>query len=467
MSHYSCLKCEKTLEKISPVDFCRSTDESQYFDDICNKYGIDKSGPFSTCKDCNFVYPYPYHSSTGISEEEPFSCALCGYVLEILGTADEHPVTNKIFYCPDCIRKGLSDSYFGFVDDECTSNKYFMPLSRKQVIERFEFLESGSHSEVDLAYYSEAFAQDPDYVINRLGNQDCVNFIHILKYAYSYEPEPESIIEDAESIIDLVDDPEDNNIAVPTCPNHNIYEEFVIESNCLYLKTKIDKRKNVKNISTSAFFFVISLIFMYSMKGKDIAGSAIMNEVIFDLGAMCAFITLSILVMSIVVNYFNLFYYMELTCESGVLSVDINDKVQSDHWQFSDAKSISLAQYSKKKGTTITVDLDAPISTSKKSKSGVKTIGLYIYQHKKRYLIRLPFSHLQIKWLGIAIREVCKAQGIIKAKSAGSLLSGLAAATDIPLENDTIPRSATTPKEDAISQLSKIVGPKITTNKKV
>ena len=118
--------------------------------------------------------------------------------------------------------------------------------------------------------------------------------------------------------------------------------------------------------------------------------------------------------MSLAVNYFNLFYYMELTCENGNLIVNINDKIQSDHWQFADVKSVSLAQYSKKKKATYTVELDAPISTSTKSHSGIKTIGLYIYQHKKRYLIRLPFSHLQIKWLGIVIREVCKSQGIIK-----------------------------------------------------
>jgi len=397
--------------------------------------------------------------------EEAFGCSSCGYFLEIFGIADEFPMTDKIFFCPDCLRRGLSESYYGFVEVPGSTNKYFLPLSKEQLIERFAFLESGSEGTVDLAYYSEAFAQDADYVINRLGNQDCLNFILVLKHAYGYEEpvvEDEEAVEDAElEDVEEVEEGQAFENAIPPCPNHTLFEEFVVEPNCLYLKTKVDKSKNVKNIGTFAFLFIVSVVFMFSVKGQNIGDSAVVNGVIFDLAAMAAFVTLSILIMSIAVNYFNLFYYMELTCENSALTVDINDKVQNDHWQFNNAKSVCLAQYSKKKKKTFTVELDAPISTSTKSHSGVRTIGLYIYQQKKRYLIKLPFSHLQIKWLGIVIREVCKSQGIIKGiggSSPASSGSKIASSDDIPETVVMAPRVDTTPKEDAMEQLANLVG---------
>jgi len=461
------LKCDEVLEKVGLGDFNRSDDEREFFEELCEEYGLDNGAVFPVCKSCDLVYPYVYHSPDVMVSEEAFGCSSCGYFLEIFGVADEFPMTDKIFFCPDCLRRGLSESYYGFVEVPGSTNKYFLPLSREQLIERFAFLESGSEGTVDLAYYSEAFAQDPDYVINRLGNQDCLNFILVLKHAYDYEePEVEDDVEEpVVEDVEEVDEVELFDNAIPPCPNHTLFEEFVVEPNCLYLKTKVDKTKNVKNIGTFAFLFIVSVVFMFSVKGQNIGGSSIVNGVVFDLAAMAAFVTLSILIMSIAVNYFNLFYYMELTCENAALTVDIHDKVQNDHWQFNNAKSICLAQYSKKKKKTFTVELDAPISTSTKSHSGVRTIGLYIYQQKKRYLIKLPFSHLQIKWIGIVIREACKSQGIIKVEGGRSTVAA-ASAPAKPVSSDDIPETVvmaarvdTTPKEDAMEMLSHLIGP--------
>jgi len=417
LSHYKCLACEDhVLEKVELDVFCKSDEENDYVQQLCQKYGLNADGEFALCKDCNLVYPYVYHTQDLVKGDERFGCPTCGYYLEILGIVDEESLADKIYYCPDCERHGYSESYLGFRDAPDSDNKYFLPLSHEEVKHRFKFLEVDEGSPVDMVYYSEAFSHDPDYVINRLSNMDCGVFVQVLKYAYEYTPEeqvlPEEELEKVETQID--DEIEDSDAAflssIPPCPNHNVYEEFVVEQGCLYLKTKVDRAKNYKNITASAFILVVSLVFWFSVRGESMPG----KEVISDLIAMVSFVSLALLVMSLSVNYFNLFYYMELTCENGNLVVNINDKIQSDHWQFASVKSVALAQYSKKKKSTYTVELDAPISTSKKSHSGIKTIGLYIYQHKKRYLIRLPFSHLQIKWLGIVIREVCKSQGIIK-----------------------------------------------------
>lgn len=455
VSHYKCLKCEEVLEKSGQNGFCRSDEERSFVADTCKYLGIDSTQPMPVCKDCDLVYPYVYHSPDLMREKEPFGCASCGYFLETLGTTEQFSILQKIFYCPDCMRRGLLSCLYGFVDAPNTSNKYFLPLTKPQIIERFAFLESSDESAVDLAYYSEAFSQDPDYVINRLGNQDCCNFIQILKFAYDYEP---PIVEDPavtdDETIEGDDDDSDvkNELSVPPCPDHNIYEEFVLDPNSLFLKSKADKSAVLKNITTFSFLFIVFLMFMFTAKGDGADGGYAMGKVAYDIFAMGAFVSLAILLMSLAVNYFNLYYFIEVSCENGTLTISINDKVQSDTWLFNNVKSICLAQYSKKKKKSFTVDLDAPISTSKKSHSGVKTIGLFIYQHKKRYLIKLPFSHSQIKWLGIVIREVCKFQGIIKQVSSKSSKKS----SNNEKTSDATNRK-TTPKDEAIAQLHSLV----------
>jgi hypothetical protein len=126
----------------------------------------------------------------------------------------------------------------------------------------------------------------------------------------------------------------------------------------------------------------------------------------------------------------------ELSCDNGTLDINVSDRLQHDHWQFNKVKEVTLAQYSKKQEKVYNLSLEAEVTTSKKSRSGVKTIGVFVYQHKKRYLIRLPFSHSLIRWIGTVINETAKYQKIIDNKVYSNKYEIFGSKPDEPNSNE-------------------------------